>query len=732
MAEDFLGPKEFIRRVSREDQSNSGQSRVFVGAPDFRVFVWGMDITPDVFSVTTTLTLDDNVSTATLNIVNDNEKWILPTALGVIPFDVFPDELSDRSINGDDGILGNLAPDTTSRRPGTYPSPMLFAKTKQARMKEFLSKTPDIQDRLVSQFQNSEHFPFLPGAPLFQAADRIRIFLKNPWGLQGGDNVEALAPEEWYFAFTGYIATVTEDFDATTNKSILRLYCEDIRRLLRYMRVTTNPNIFNLDQVTGEDLLVSVVERRGAKLPDLRQIAPDIVLFTGNASPLSGQNIVDRTSETSRNGFLEFMLMGAQETEQNVFGVKVRADGVLGFREGGKVIRTLVADGNFEKNISTSLDEIYPRLSEADVARYGADWSLGSDPDVRSVLNVEPNRLWVIIPDEAHFPNKRYPFDWQPRIDFFSEWRSRLDLINDFVKNLDCVWYATPKGDIVFEFPSYDAIPQRHSDPWRSIFSIENEFKGFSMTEDDRNIKTLTIAVGSPLDQIDLSRGLPFLLYAKVVNPELVVRYGLREQRSNRPFYYKEDSASTSIGSLARMWQELANSDAFRLEGLEALPNFRAVPGRPYFFKFRNLIAYAEMVQHQVVWGSLAQTVYGMKYVRHFDINTGTWRKISGNYGWNWSNDPKSSQVERNLDPLSHGADTVVSRKETDLVDPTAKILREHLQRDLLRKNLTDEQKNRLQEIVNTFSTQTVTPDERNRLRVEYRDIVSQASSKNG
>lgn len=716
--------KKRIPRVSREVDSDQVGSRVFVGAPDYRVFVWGVDITHDIFSVAVTNVIDDGVSTAMFNVVNDNGKWILPTAIGVTPFEFFADESA--AINLDKGILESTIIDTTSRGPQDI-NPLVFAKKKRENMIRLYSRGGAWGTQVMEKFSNSRHYPFLVGCPLIQAGDRVRIFLKNPWDMRTKDNADT-GSEEWYFGFTGFVSVVTEDFDATTNRSILRVLCEDFRKLLRYMRITTNPDIFHLNIVTeslpDDRLRGTIIEGQGVQnvLPKLKQTTSDISMWTGNESPMAGQTIVDRSPE-GRNGFLEMVLLGIQNKElAGIPGRTVTVDGVMGFSLGGKKVITLPTHESYEQAISQHMDSIYPILSAEQMLAYGRDWSLGSDPDVIQELGVDANRLWIILPDERQFPDLRYPFDWSARVSYFSEWRSRLDLINEFVKNLDCVWYTTPKGDIVFEFPHYDSIPQLYKEPWCSIFTIQNEFRNFSKTEDDRNIKTLTVATGSPVDQYDLSRGAPFLSTVSLVNPELVARYGVREQRSNRPFHYKQESVSSALYGLASMWQGLANADAFRLEGLECLPNFRAPVGRPYYFKYRNVIAFANMVQHQIVWGSIAQTVYSFRYVRHFDISTGSWDRIGGLYGWNWRGDnpPGNDLIVANkqitgAEPLSRQTPAPLRQAE---IDPTAHILKQNLRQ--FGGQLSEQERSRALQIIKEFSSGQVSKDRRTVLLQEF------------
>jgi hypothetical protein len=761
VAEEF-SQRSRVPRVSLEDTNDASGSRVFIGAPDYRVFIWGIEVTSDVFSVSTSLTLDDSPSTALVNIVNDNEKWILPTGFAASNIDVIPDELSEATlesgtVGGHEDTLLGLSVGTNTKDPTfRYITPAKFARLKRENFKKKLgadiADTPSgsnsVAADLLKKAQSSNLFPFLPGRPLIQMFDPIRIFLKNPWKMgppPEGTGVDftslpsfqqGLEPEEWYFAFTGYVAAATEDFDAQTNRSILRCSCEDIRRLLRYMRTSTNPNVFDMN-VLEQDLAPVTAQGTTDFANKLKSTAADIVLVSGNAALSAGMTLVRRL-ESDPPGVLELLLLGDTDgITANEGGKSGDAapfvSGVLGFRDGGKIVTTLTVDNNFEANLTRqALNDIYPILTPEEVSAFGIDWSLGAVADARPDLN-GANRLWVILPDEAHFPAFRDPFDWGMRIDFFSEFRSRLDIINEFVKNMDCIWYATPKGDMVLEFPNYDCLPQLHDDPWRSILTLQNEFTRFSSTEDDRNIKTLTIAIGSGLESINTSKSEPFLAFYAHRNPELIARYGVREQRQNRPFFYDPRVIPGALAALATMWQELANADAYRLEGLEMLPNFRAVPGRPYFFKFRNQIGFCTSVQHQVVWNQLAQTVYAFNYIRHFDAAKGEWQKISGNYGWQWK-PSESSPTAAIVDNTSKGPDFIRGARDgITLADPTANNM-EQVHQEILQQETTsgqpllnEEEHVRLDSITSRFSDTTNPPavDERLTLLNEYNSIIS-------
>lgn len=621
------------------------ESRVLIGAPDFRVFIFGVEVSSDVFSVSVSHSYNERIGTARINMVNDNEKWILPTSIAAVSQGLRADELSiggigpqNFSIFTEDRMGTNTKADnevadgvfSEGDRRGVM-TPRRFAQRKQENMKKRLDQLeiPALREAIQIRFRDQSSFPFIPGAPLIQMADPIRIFFKNPWNLKTRITDESFETEEqWYFAFTGFIASVTEDFDAETNKSILRIFCEDIRRILRYARVTSNPQVFDFLSIPRSFRSGGGQDRAGI-------IQRDLARYTANNAIQAGQTLVDLKDNTT--GIMENMLFnttpGGQPRNESDGTVP---QGVLGFRRPDNLSETIfeVNASEVERRTSPFLTVAYPELTRAQVDTFGEDWSLGALDKM--------NRLYIIVPLRANFPNRPFPYDLRARVNFYYEFKSRFDVINEFVKVQDSIWYTTPKGDIVLEFPQYDATPFKYDLPWSSVLTIQDEFSGFNMTEDDRKIQTQTIATTSPVEAFDLNTQSPILGHGSKENPELIARYGIRLHMEGRPFKYSQRDTE-SANALAAMWQELTNADAYRLEGLSTLPNFRAPIARPFYFKARNMMAFATQISHTIVWGELARTEYGFQYLRHFDPVSGKWLRVGGNYGWNWSGDSIAS-----------------------------------------------------------------------------------------
>lgn len=592
-------------RISFRSVSSKEDSQVFVAAPDYRVFLWGIDITADVFSVSVENAMNDEINTMRISVANDGEKWIIPPGVALTDQPFAEDNLNDAW----DGF-SQQSPNSDGR---SFLS--VFMQQKIERFRKRGSLYLNGFNTVVDSLAHGPTYPMVPGMPALQATDPIRVFFRNPWILQstGVDtNSGSIFPNDvWYFAFTGFVATVTEQYDASSNRSILSLYCEEIRRLLRYMQTTTNPDIIDQSTLQGAVLLENTPNNVAAQQQSSPIFARD---ENQTSSIISGNTVIQA---------LEKMLFGnAGSTGQG------KIEGIHGFDKSREVVMEASSD-NVEQQTSLQLDTMYPALSYDDMIVAGSDYLFDN------------KTLYILLPDPAGFPNRIWPYQFQVNATQFSEMRNRFDILDEFITSLDSLWYSTPKGDIVLEFPQYDMSPFKYSSPWKNILQIQNEWSGFSLSDDDRAVKTLALGKGSAIRDQNVKS----ILFdaAAVSDVGMQARYGLRILPFDKPFYFSSEDQPGGIKALAAMRLNLANADSNRLEGLECLPNFRAPLARPFWFKYRNIIGFLTRVTHRIIWGQSAQTVYMLEHLRHFDAGRRDWVRLSDGYGWSWK---KPSQLD--------------------------------------------------------------------------------------
>lgn len=87
-------------------------------------------------------------------------------------------------------------------------------------------------------------FPFAANIPVFHTSDPVRIFMNDP-----------ARPNEWYFAFAGKVSSWDVQIDSKED-SKLSITVEDVRRELKYGRISVNPGVIDDSAGTVEKDLV--------------------------------------------------------------------------------------------------------------------------------------------------------------------------------------------------------------------------------------------------------------------------------------------------------------------------------------------------------------------------------------------------------------------------------------------------------------------------------------------
>lgn len=268
------------------------------GSPEFKVFVFGYDVTDYVSRINTNWTDDGRApSTCEIALVNDLNRWVItPRNMmhihsaasraivnkgvveyqaplltrsafgsfrsGVKPAVVFQPELPSVSqgISLDDATA-NVARDFVQNIAQVdldNEAKNIIMGVKLAEFRTFDRNDANTQQELSHSTQSRElrdirylykyigvhpRYPVFAGAPVFHTGDPVRVFMRDPYtGL-------------WYHKFCGFVADWDRSPDID-NKKVLTLYCEDVLRLLKLARTTNNAGVFQApDTDMGQDFI---------------------------------------------------------------------------------------------------------------------------------------------------------------------------------------------------------------------------------------------------------------------------------------------------------------------------------------------------------------------------------------------------------------------------------------------------------------------------------------------
>jgi hypothetical protein len=208
-----------------------------------------------------------------------------------------------------------------------------------------------------------------------------------------------------------------------------------------------------------------------------------------------------------------------------------------------------------------------------------------------------------------------------------SSFKDRLSYIYDLADAIDWRFYATPKGDIVFEMPFYDYDPQDFWDREESkntttkgyadfdyarMFTIGNtDLASFSTTQTDQGIITAYRSlVNLVAGQNNL--GTQIKEYVAVFDTTLMPTLGFR---------MAEDTAWTFIDNkydaelYAALQLNKVNSAA-KTCSVDHVPKFGLMTNRPVFWQKKGYYAIIISLNHSFVWNSDISTSTNLNNVR--------------------------------------------------------------------------------------------------------------------
>jgi D-alanyl-D-alanine carboxypeptidase len=264
--------------------------------PAYKVYIFGVDVTDDVLSVTTSDHDGASPGTCQISLNNEFDKYIatqediivvnnlnattpggkfVPNLPWLQPLSTQPSW--DRDYSTTWAALGASVPQSKDDLANSIEKNILNERKREIMIRkiraeaEFSSEEADETEgpgRIIGKQKYNDyfgaavkHYPFACGFPIFHQMDQIRVFMRDPQD-----------PSRWFHMFAGFLSDTDDTRDAN-NQRILTIAGEDVTKLLRYTRISINPGYLDADkQVQKEDLKqVSVYASifRGLSLPEI-------------------------------------------------------------------------------------------------------------------------------------------------------------------------------------------------------------------------------------------------------------------------------------------------------------------------------------------------------------------------------------------------------------------------------------------------------------------------------
>jgi len=469
-------------------------------------------------------------------------------------------------------------------------------ETKGKHKRQKIIRNPTDSDTGDSRWPLSER------SVVFHKNDPIRIFLHNPLSEQ----------DQWLFGFTGFIDQYPVQTDYLTASSSITIQCYDIRALMQKMRVSMN-------SLTG--------------------IVTPEPLFSDRASVFADLRVPSRWGHAFANMAFE----DAMATLITGTNLKRKGQGKkfgIGDLAVGKVV-TYPAEGsdNADDDVNRAILEEWHTL----VINGPSDLN-----DTKSIANKTfLNSTWVdkigrgTTSDGPYSPFSSYVHFLLPRegtaartltqIQFDAgtdqrDWVTRYEVISDFCARLDYEFTVAPNGDIVFEFPMYDFLPEDFGD-WKPAFEADYHLITGGVADESGDIVTAVVVTGGPpVADIDAYSGAPQGLVPRgVIQCSLMAsRVGLTIENVSLPFVRSSDRLR-SLG-FVEFQKRLANANNFDMDF-----GFRPfiTPNRPVLNKVERRMGLTSSVVNTMQVFDICSTAASVRFVRQIRSD-GTFRFITG------------------------------------------------------------------------------------------------------
>ena len=322
-------------------------------------------------------------------------------------------------------------------------------------------------------------YNFQPGQIIFNKHDPIRIFIHNP-----NKELKSVPPsqEEWVPFFTGFIDKFSQQTDYITGASKIQISGSCIKNQLRRMRLSFSPIVeytedmvsdvtYNSD-ITGffKDLIwgetKSMTQHPLTNKPFVKAIQ-SLLLGTASDPEIKGTR-----------GRVGFLRMGEEWRGSSPYNLRKWGWAIIN----DKLERTLYDDGD-----DHTLEEWYDLLIFGNPNTVERPTSESRFPKFYSSKNVSD------IFQETTSHGKESP--WAAKVHFLlppenyeltqildketvksrakREWTTRWDAILEICTTTDYQWTTTPMGDLVFEIPMYDYMPEEYGFRWSEVFKID-------------------------------------------------------------------------------------------------------------------------------------------------------------------------------------------------------------------------------------------------------------------
>jgi hypothetical protein len=491
---------------------NFDEQTHFAFYSDFRAFVFGVDISEYIVEGTLDWTHADRdgFSTASFSIQNANDNFVVTK----------------------ENLGTDIDPKTQlpSGRPRfRLPTNVMYSEA---------AKQSLMASKQAAQ-GNKTLYPLSEKNLVINKNDPIRIFIQNPISLN-----------EWYFAFTGYIDEVSKDIDYITGQSNIKISCTDLRKMMERMRVQKNPVPVDHEVVVladpksfFADLIVPTTFNHPFAKMSFEDSMAALLLGQSNASSATGVGLIAKGDVYFYNSENPKAAQIVQYTSSNVSPFASRA----GVKASTKTLSN-----------QDMLHDWYDLCffgrrptGEIRALTYAEVIDIGTNSLPNGKYAPDHVKFHMILPAGGTKSSSLVKTEYAEYVEQ-RDWDNRYNIIRSFSETIDYQFWVTPCGDVVFEFPMYELLPEDFD--YENILTVDDFLISDDISDETGDICTVLSVTGSILSNVantDLHDAVNASNIPKVLitNSNLAMRFGIKIEEHQLPSVVNK----VSLGLLAHV-----------------------------------------------------------------------------------------------------------------------------------------------------------------------------------
>jgi len=414
-------------------------------------------------------------------------------------------------------------------------------------------------------------YSFKPGTLILNKHDPIRIFIHNP-------NKEIMSngtdEEEWIPFFTGFLEKHTIQNNYLNGATKIQITGNCLKTQLKRMRMSFTQIVQFRDEQINEAVYNSA--KSNILYSDMWWDYASNSKDTEH--PLAGMPFVEiimamllgkqESLDKPRRGRVGFLKMGEEWRGRDPFNLtkwtyKLDENGaeVISKKYPGQTLerwyRLLqfgnlgspkdIEGGSYRENLYYTANDVSKIFDETTTYGVYSPWR----SKIHFLLPSQEDELTTLL-DEITISSR------QSR-----QWKTREEVIREVCELIDFQWITTPCGDLAFEFPMYDYIPDEYGFKWSNTFKVDKFIKEDTLeTEAGEIITGLIVTPGIEIREFSNVQGLVEGMYDKVfVKSDILAgKYGINVESYPAPLtrtMTKVKAVEESVDKLARQEKSL-------------------------------------------------------------------------------------------------------------------------------------------------------------------------------